>query len=81
MAARKFNVLPGFGLTMGYTLFYLKREREERARGRTPAEALRIAAATSGRSILVSGITVVAAVGGLFLTGNAISMRPYENQD
>ena len=23
MAARKFNVLPGFGLTMGYTLFYL----------------------------------------------------------
>jgi sulfate transport system permease protein len=23
MAAKKFNVLPGFGLTMGYTLFYL----------------------------------------------------------
>ncbi len=64
-------LLVGLAVGVDYTLFYLKREREERARGRTPADALRIAAATSGRSILVSGITVVAAVGGLFLTGNA----------
>jgi uncharacterized membrane protein YdfJ with MMPL/SSD domain len=64
-------LLVGLAVGVDYTLFYLKREREERALGRTPAEALRIAAATSGRSILVSGLTVVAAVGGLFLTGNA----------
>ena len=64
-------LLVGLAVGVDYTLFYLKREREERARGCTAAEALRIASATSGRSILVSGITVVAAVGGLFLTGNA----------
>jgi uncharacterized membrane protein YdfJ with MMPL/SSD domain len=64
-------LLVGLAVGVDYTLFYLKREREERALGRSPAEALRIAAATSGRSILVSGLTVVAAVGGLFLTGNA----------
>jgi len=64
-------LLVGLAVGVDYTLFYLKREREERARGRAPADALRIASATSGRSILVSGITVVTAVGGLFLTGNA----------
>ncbi len=64
-------LLVGLAVGVDYTLFYLKREREERALGRSPGEALRIAAATSGRSILVSGLTVVAAVGGLFLTGNA----------
>jgi uncharacterized membrane protein YdfJ with MMPL/SSD domain len=64
-------LLVGLAVGVDYSLFYLKREREERALGRTPAEALRIAAATSGRSIVISGLTVVAAVGGLFLTGNA----------
>ena len=64
-------LLVGLAVGVDYTLFYLKREREERARGNSPGQALRIAAATSGRSILVSGLTVVAAVGGLFLTGNA----------
>ena len=64
-------LLVGLAVGVDYTLFYLKREREERARGKSPGQALRIAAATSGRSVLVSGLTVVAAVGGLFLTGNA----------
>jgi uncharacterized membrane protein YdfJ with MMPL/SSD domain len=64
-------LLVGLAVGVDYTLFYLKREREERARGNSPADALRIAAATSGRSILVSGLTVVAAVGGLFFTGDA----------
>jgi uncharacterized membrane protein YdfJ with MMPL/SSD domain len=64
-------LLVGLAVGVDYTLFYLKREREERARGHTQAEALRIASATSGRSILVSGLTVVTAVGGWFLTGNA----------
>ncbi|HEY5454978.1 MAG TPA: MMPL family transporter [Acidothermaceae bacterium] len=64
-------LLVGLAVGVDYTLFYLKREREERARGNSAGQALRVAAATSGRSILVSGLTVVAAVGGLFLTGNA----------
>jgi RND superfamily putative drug exporter len=63
-------LLIGLAVGVDYTLFYLKREREERAKGRGPADALKIAAATSGRSVLVSGLTVVAAMGGLFLTGN-----------
>ena len=64
-------LLIGLAVGVDYTLFYLKREREERAKGRGPADALKVAAATSGRSVLVSGLTVVAALGGLFFTGNA----------
>ena len=52
-----------------YSLFYLRREREERAKGRALPESLRIAAGTSGRAILVSGVTVMIAMAGLFLTG------------
>ena len=52
-----------------YSLFYLRRTREERAAGRSTAEALRIAAHTSGRAIIVSGLTVMIALAGLFLTG------------
>jgi RND superfamily putative drug exporter len=59
----------GMAVAIDYSLFYLRREREERAKGRSTPEALRIAARTSGRSILVSGLTVMIALGGLFLTG------------
>jgi putative drug exporter of the RND superfamily len=62
----------GMAVGIDYTLFYLRREREERAAGRGTKEALRIAAGTSGRAILVSGLTVMTALAGLFLTGYAI---------
>ena len=52
-----------------YSLFYLRRVREERAAGRTTPEAVRIAAATSGRAIAVSGLTVMISLAGLFLAG------------
>src|SRR3954447_16203878 len=52
-------------------MFYLKREREERAAGRSEEAALEAAAATSGRSILISGLTVMVAMGGMFLTCDA----------
>ena len=52
-----------------YSLFYLRRTREERAAGRDAKEALRIAAGTSGRAIVISGLTVMIALAGLFLTG------------
>ncbi len=59
----------GMAVGVDYSLFYLRREREERARGASLAEALRIAAATSGRAIVVSGLTVMVALAGLFITG------------
>jgi RND superfamily putative drug exporter len=59
----------GMAVGVDYSLFYLRREREERTAGRSTAEALRIAAGTSGRAIVVSGLTVMAALAGLFLTG------------
>jgi uncharacterized membrane protein YdfJ with MMPL/SSD domain len=62
-------LLVGLAVGVDYCLFYLRREREERAKGRDAATALRIAAATSGRSVLVSGMTVVVAMSGMFLSG------------
>jgi len=65
-------LLIGMAVGIDYSLFYLRREREERAKGASVAEALRIAAATSGRAIVISGLTVMIALAGLFLTGAAI---------
>jgi putative drug exporter of the RND superfamily len=62
----------GMAVGVDYCLFYLRREREERARGATTREALRIAARTSGRAIVVSGLTVMIAMSGLFLTGYSV---------
>jgi putative drug exporter of the RND superfamily len=59
----------GMAVGVDYSLFYLRREREERAAGRSPAEALRVAAGTSGRAIMVSGLTVMISLAGLFLSG------------
>lgn len=60
-------VLIGMAVGVDYSLFYLKREREERARGRSTLDAVEIAAQTSGHSILVSGFAVAASMSGLFL--------------
>lgn len=73
VTSASFEVLVIIGMAVGvdYSLFYLRREREERALGRSPEQALRIAARTSGRTILVSGLTVMAAMAGLFFGGAA----------
>jgi len=63
-------LLIGLAVSVDYSLFYLKREREERAAGRSARSALEVAAATSGRSVLISGLTVIAAMGGMFLSGD-----------
>jgi RND superfamily putative drug exporter len=62
-------LLVGMAVGIDYSLFYLRRTREERAAGHDTTEALRIAAGTSGRAIVVSGLTVMIALAGLFLTG------------
>jgi uncharacterized membrane protein YdfJ with MMPL/SSD domain len=64
-------LLIGLAVGVDYAMFYLRREREERAAGRSERAALEAAAATSGRSVLVSGLTVMVAMAGLFLTGDA----------
>jgi uncharacterized membrane protein YdfJ with MMPL/SSD domain len=63
-------LLIGLAVGVDYSLFYLKREREERAAGRSESAALEAAAATSGRAVLISGLTVMAAMAGMFLTGD-----------
>src|SRR6516162_5953790 len=62
-------LLVGMAVGIDYSLFYLRRMREERAAGHSTQQALRIAAHTSGRAIVVSGLTVMIALAGLFLTG------------
>ncbi|MCX5527235.1 MMPL family transporter [Streptomyces bobili] len=64
-------LLVGLAVGVDYCLFYLRREREEREAGRDGETALRIAAATSGRAIIVSGVTVCVAMAGMLFTGLA----------
>ncbi|ROP30712.1 MMPL family transporter [Couchioplanes caeruleus] len=63
------NVILLMGMAVGvdYSLFFVKREREERARGRDRLDAIEIAALTSGHTVLMSGITVIVAMAGLYL--------------
>ncbi len=72
-------VLIGLAVGVDYSLFYVRREREERRRGHGPARsdgravphsALEAAASSVGRAILISGLTVMAALAGLLLTGS-----------
>ena len=44
--------------------------REERAAGRTECASVEAAAATSGRSVLISGVTVIVAMSGMFISGD-----------
>ncbi|MGW2230606.1 MMPL family transporter, partial [Streptomyces formicae] len=69
--ANSVMLLVGLAVGVDYCLFYLRREREERAKGRDPGTALRIAAATSGRAVVVSGVTVCVAMAGMLFTGIA----------
>ena len=68
-SASSVMLLMGLAVGVDYCLFYLRREREERAAGRDQQTALRVAAATSGRSVLISGLTVMVAMAGMFLSG------------
>src|SRR5436189_1765916 len=63
-------LLIGLAVGVDYSLFYLKREREERAAGKGSRAALEAAAATSGRSVLISGFTVMIAMAGMMFSGD-----------
>src|SRR3954449_5881456 len=63
-------LLIGLAVGVDYSLFYLRREREERAAGRSEHSSLETAAATSGRAVLISGVTVIVAMAGMFISGD-----------
>jgi RND superfamily putative drug exporter len=65
-------LLIGMAVGVDYSLFYLRREREERHSGKGAREALLRTAATSGQAVLISGATVLVAMAGMFLAGNKI---------
>src|SRR5919199_1142677 len=65
-------LLIGMAVGVDYSLFYLRREREERHSGKSAREALLRTAATSGQAVLISGATVLVAMAGMFLAGNKI---------
>jgi RND superfamily putative drug exporter len=69
--ANSVMLLMGLAVGVDYSLFYLSRERQERAAGRDRASALQVAAATSGRSVLVSGLIVMTGLVGMLLSGMA----------
>jgi uncharacterized membrane protein YdfJ with MMPL/SSD domain len=66
------TMLIGLAVGVDYAMFYLRRMMEEQDKGRSPEAALDVAAATSGRAVLISGFTVMAAMAGMFFSGNAI---------
>jgi RND superfamily putative drug exporter len=65
-------LLIGLAVGVDYSLFYLRRVREERARGRSPDAALAITAGSSGQAVLISGLTVMVAMCGMFLMGSPV---------
>ncbi|MGZ5326536.1 MAG: MMPL family transporter, partial [Solirubrobacterales bacterium] len=67
-------LLIGLAVGIDYSLFYVRREREERRAGRGERAALEAAAATSGRAVLVSGFTVLVAMAGMFFSGDKTFM-------
>ena len=65
-------LLMGMAVGVDYSLFYVKRARAERHRGHSALDSVEIAAETAGHSVLVSGLAVVVAMVGMYLTGNII---------
>ncbi|WP_243867340.1 MMPL family transporter [Actinophytocola oryzae] len=65
-------LLMGMAVGVDYSLFYLKREREERQNGASHTRAVEIAAATSGHSVVVSGGAVIVSMAGLYLANDAV---------
>ncbi len=65
-------LLIGLAVGVDYSLFYIRRERAERAAGRGPEAALEAASATVGRAIVISGLTVLIALAGLLFTGSRV---------
>ena len=59
----------GIGVGIDYALLVVTRFRSALGAGRTPQEAVAEATGTAGRSVVVAGLTVVIAMGGLMAMG------------
>lgn len=62
----------GIALAIDYSLFILMRYREELRAGRQPQEAVDAAMATSGLAVVLSGLTVVASLTGIYLINTPV---------
>jgi uncharacterized membrane protein YdfJ with MMPL/SSD domain len=71
-AASSVILLVGLAVGVDYSMFYLRRKMEERDAGRSSEAALEFAAATSGKAVLVSGLTVMIAMAGMFFAGSIV---------
>ena len=71
-AASSVILLVGLAVGVDYSMFYMRRKMEERDSGRSSEDALEVAAATSGRAVLVSGLTVMIAMAGMFFAGSIV---------
>ena len=65
-------LLVGLAVGVDYSMFYLRRKMEERDAGRSKEDALAFAAATSGQAVLISGLTVMIAMAGMFFAGSIV---------
>lgn len=62
----------GIALAVDYSLFILMRFREELRAGRDPDQAVDASMATSGLAVLLSGLTVIASITGIYLIGTPV---------
>jgi heme transporter len=62
----------GIALAVDYSLFILMRFREELRAGRDASQAADAAMATSGLAVLLSGLTVIASVTGIYLINTPV---------
>ena len=62
----------GIALAIDYSLFILMRFREELRAGRDPDQSADAAMATSGLAVVLSGLTVIASLTGIYLIGTPV---------
>ncbi|TDC74322.1 MMPL family transporter [Streptomyces hainanensis] len=60
-------VMIGLAVGIDYALFIVSRYKYERARGRSAYDAIGVAVGTAGSAVVFAGLTVVIALGGLFV--------------
>jgi RND superfamily putative drug exporter len=65
-------LLIGLAVGVDYSMFYVRREMEERDKGSSPQAALEAAAATSGHAIVVSGFIVLISMAGMLISGSSV---------
>ncbi|HEY0344170.1 MAG TPA: MMPL family transporter, partial [Solirubrobacteraceae bacterium] len=65
-------LLIGLAVGVDYSMFYVRREMEERDKGSGPQAALEAAAATSGHAVVVSGVIVLISMAGMLLSGSSV---------